>query len=224
MELIVAKRTSVVGLVLLILMIFILFVTGCEQSRDKFPENNNGDSEYVEAGLYFSNNISEPTPWLATAIKAQKTQETVVNFTVYAGYEKDFFDKWNNNAWETNPGYGTFAVERVVCDRNGEEIYSHIHLLNDFEDENKYSVQIVSTDQGTDAVMFRNFSFHFEDEFDLNEISIDKGYVFYRIILVNDSNQIIIDNLKCGISVGNLYFKKADNQVTFSLYDRIFYE
>ena len=218
------KNTRVVGWVLLMLMIFSLFVTGCEQTKDKFPENDNGDSEYVEAGLYFSNNSSEPTPWLATAIKAQKTQETVVNFTVYAGYEKDFFDKWNNNAWETNPGYGTFAVERVVCDRSGEEIYSHIHLLNDFEDENKYSVQVVSTKQGTNAVMFRDFSFHFEDEFDFNEISIDEGYVFYRIILVNDNNQIIAVNLKCGISVGNLYFKKADNQVTFSLYDRIFYE
>ncbi|MBQ2883271.1 MAG: hypothetical protein IJE43_05805 [Alphaproteobacteria bacterium] len=224
MKLTVAKRTRSICRVLLILMIFSLFVTGCGQNIDTNHDNNNGGNEYIEAGLYFDNNSSEPTPWLATAIKAQKTQETVVNFTVYAGYEKDFFDKWNNNAWKTNPGYGTFAVERVFCDRNGEEVYSHIYLLNDFEDENKYSVQVVSTEQGSDAVMFRNFSFHFEDEFDFNEISIDQGYIFYRIILVNDNNQIIAVNLKCGISVGNLYFEKAGNQITFSLYDRIFYE
>ena len=96
MKLTVAKRTRSICRVLLILMIFSLFVTGCGQNIDTNHDNNNGGNEYIEAGLYFDNNSSEPTPWLATAIKAQKTQETVVNFTVYAGYEKDFFDKWNN--------------------------------------------------------------------------------------------------------------------------------
>ena len=183
-----------------------------------------GVFEFVEAGLYYSNNNSEPTPWLATAVKTKKIQESVVNFIVYTGYTKGFIDKWNNDAWESNPGYGKFAVERVICDRSGMEISSHIYPLNDFEDENKYSVQAVCTMEGTDTVTFRDFSFHFEDEFHLDEIPIEQGYIFYRIILVDENNQIIVANLKCGISAIDLYFKKVDNQITFSLYDSIFYE
>lgn len=185
-------------------------------------ETNVGD--FVEAGLYYSDSNSEPTPWLATAIKAKKTQESVVNFTIYAGYQQGFIDKWNNDAWKSNPGYGVFAMERVICDRNGTVISSNIFQLNDFECENNYLVRAVSIAEGTDAVTFRDFSFHFEDELDIDEFAIDQGYIFYRIILVDGDNKIIVTDFNCGESAIDLYFKKVADQITFSLYDSILYE
>lgn len=192
---------------------------------DVFEELSNYDSEFVEAGLYYNNsNNDEPTSWLATAIKAKKIQESIINLTAYAGYIEGFIDKWNDNAWESNPGYGKFVLERVITDRRSTEISSQIFQLNDFENENKYSVRSVCIKEGTDAVNFRDFSFHFEDEFNFDEIPIDQGYIFYCINLVDDNNQIIGNRLNCGQSIIGLYFKKVNNQITFSLYDNIFYE
>lgn len=184
-----------------------------------FKEASNHDSEFIEAGLYYGNNNSEPTPPLATAIKAKKTQETIANLTVYAGYIKGFIDKRNNNVWGSNPGYGKFILERVIMDNKNNEISNHIFQLNDFENEEKYSVRPVCIKEGTDAVYFRDFSFYFEDKFNFDEISTDQGNIFYRINLIDENNQIIGDRLNCGQSIVGLYFKKTNNQITFSLYD-----
>lgn len=62
------------------------------------------------------------------------------------------------------------------------------------------------------------------DEININEVTIEQGAIFYDICLIDDNDRVIVENLKCGISLGCLYFEKTNNQIIFSIYDSIFYE
>ena len=200
-----------------VLLFFVLLLSGCN-------ETTKSSNDFVDSGFLVNTENSEPTPWLATAIKTKRIQESVVNLTVYAGYASGFIDKWNDDVWNSNPGYGKFVLQRVIRDREEIDISNYIYPLIDFGDKNKYSVRIVGTTDGTDKVEFRDFSFNFDDEIDLNEITIEQGAFFYDICLVDDNTQVVVENLNCGISLGFLYFIKTDNQITFSIYDSIFNE
>lgn len=66
-----------------------------------------------------------------------------------------------------------------------------------------------------------DFSFHFEESISLDEIIVELGVIFYDICLLDDNNQILMQSLNCGISLGSLYFEKSDDQIIFSNTDAI---
>lgn len=198
------------------LALSMLTIVGCS--------NVNSDSDYVYSGFSISDVSGEPTPWLSTAIKAKKKQESIVSFTVYAGYCWGFIDKWNDNAFGTNLGYGKFVLQRVIKDRNDIDISIHNYDLPNFDDESKYLVNVQGAEDGSDMIVSRSFTFNFENTINLDEITIEQGCVLYDICLVDDNDQVIVENLQCGISLGYLYFQKLNNQIFFSNTERIFNE
>lgn len=206
------KKIIVLGL----LAVSMLTITGCS--------NDNSESNFVDSGFSISDGSSEPTPWLATAIKSNRKQESIVSFTVYAGYSSGFIDKWNDDAFETNLGYGKFALQRVIRDRNEMEISIYNYDLPEFDDESKYLVKVQGADDGSDKIVSRSFTFNFEDTINLDEITVEQGCILYDICLVDENNQVIVENLNCGISLGYLYFVKLNNQITFSNMESIFYK
>ena len=93
MKLTVAKRTRSICRVLLILMIFSLFVTGCGQNIDTNPDNDGGDPNtnvvtVLENGFKPSNDADE-TPIFYCAYRSDKTEFNINDVTLdfyYGGY------------------------------------------------------------------------------------------------------------------------------------------
>ena len=93
MKLTVAKRTRSICRVLLILMIFSLFVTGCGQNIDTNPDNDGGDPNtnvvtVLENGFKLSNDADE-TPIFYCAYRSDKTEFNINDVTLdfyYGGY------------------------------------------------------------------------------------------------------------------------------------------
>lgn len=186
------------------LVLSIFGATGC--SSDK------AEPKYVISGFVVDFELS---PCLSTAIIAEVKQEEKANLTAYAGYCNGFVDTWNS--FETKPDYERIVLQRCIRNQTGNDASNVYFDLPDFFDESKY---LVTTIDDGNAWLTKEFAFKFEDSIPLNEIIIDKGYIFYTICLLDKDNQVINDfGLFNAISTGGLYFEKIDNQITFSLYE-----
>lgn len=174
----------------------------------------NVENIFVESGFNFNSNNSEPTPWLATAIKAKKKQENKANLNVSAGYMRGFIEKRNDDGFLTNPGYGTFALERVIENKDKTNKLINFYNLPNFEDESKYMLRVKMIDD-SDGIASREFSYSFEDYFDIEQITFEQGLVYYKICLLDENNELITDIIQCGISIGAIYFSKINNKILF---------
>lgn len=200
--------------VLSLLTLSVFAIAGCSNSTIQ--------SKFIESGFLVSADNSEINPWLSTAIKAEKEQDKIINFSVYAGYKKGFIDNWNS--FETNPGFGKFALQRCIRGKSDVEISNSFFYLPNFNDESKYLVTYQDSNDGSDKILSRKFTYNFEDTFSLDDITIDQGYVCYLICLMDNENQVIEGNLFGGISMGSLYFIKSESKIMFSKYRSIFTE
>ena len=186
------------------LVLSIFGATGC--SSDKV------DHKHVISGFGVDLEFS---PCLSTAIKAEVKQEGKANLTVYAGYCNGFVDTWNS--FEIKPDYERIVLKRCIRNQAGNDILNVYFDLPDFFDESKYLVTIRDDGNGW---LTKEFTFKFKDSISLNEITIDKGYIFYTIRLLDKDNQIIDDfGLFNAVDTGGLYFEKIDKQLNFSLYE-----
>ena len=157
----------------------------------------------------------EMSPYLSTAIKAEVKQEEKANITVYAGYYNGFLNTWNS--FEVKPDYERIVLQRCIRNRAGNDIMNVYFDLPDFFDESKY---LVTTKDDGNGWLTKEFAFEFEDSFSLNEITVDKGYIFYTIDLLDKDNQLVNDfGLFNAVDTGGLYFEKIDKQLNFSLYE-----
>ena len=108
-------------------------------------------------------------------------------------------------------------LKRFIRNQAGNDILNVYFDLPDFFDESKYLVTIRDDGNGW---LTKEFTFKFKDSISLNEITIDKGYIFYTIRLLDKDNQIIDDfGLFNAVDTGGLYFEKIDKQLNFSLYE-----
>lgn len=181
--------------------------------------NNLHASAFVESGFLYDSDNCDPTPWISTAIKADKTQEKSVTLIVSVGYLNGFIEMWDN--CPLNPGYGIFILQRIITNKNETIISTKNFLLQDFNDESKYSIYYKKFSNKNDNLYFLEFNFKLFDSFSLDEISTNQGRIFYTICLT-DSNKTISGDFFTGIGIGSLYFKKIDNQMMFSLYKSVF--
>lgn len=202
-------NNKIKGIILLVTMM--LF--GCASVTSK--NSVIGENDYVENGFKINNENSEITPWLCIATKTKKEQETNVNVLVYAGYSKGFMNKWNENVFGSNPGYGKFSLQRIIMDRNNNEILKSFYDLPSFADENKYEVSVHS-EEGTDKVKCLDFKYNLEDACSLDEIAINQGIIMYNFCLRDENNSIIKNDFNCGVSTGYLNFEKINNKIMFS--------
>ena len=109
-----------------------------------------------------------------------------------------------------------------ICIRNraGNDVANVYVDLLDFFDESKY---LVTTRDDGNGWLTKKFAFKFEDSISLNEITVDKGYIFYTISILNKDNQLVSDfGLFNAISTGGLYFEKIGKQLNFSLYEEVY--
>lgn len=177
--------------------------------------SNNSDSKFIESGFSISTDNTDITPWLSTAIKAEKKQESIVNFTVFAGYLSGFADVLNLSP--NNLGSGKFLIQRNIRNITDTETSISYRDLIDFNDESKYVVRCEAANDGSDRIVSKKFTFNFEDTITLDEFNFEKGSIFYDICFVDNNNQIKKDILYGGISIGFLHFVKSNNQINFSL-------
>lgn len=105
-----------------LLVLSLFTIVGCS--------NDNTESKFIESGFLIGSESGELTSRLSTAIKAESKQEEKVKFSVYAGYEIGFIDKWNS--FVTNPGYGKFALQRCIRNRTDMDISNSYFDLPDF--------------------------------------------------------------------------------------------
>lgn len=162
------KKRKIYILTLLILSIFSF--TACSRCDI--------ESEFAESGFSNNSESDEISPWLSTAVKAKKKQKAKATLTACAGYDAGFIETWNNVS--IKPNYERVALQRYIRDQIGNEISYENFDLPDFFDESKYVIRYIEENDGS----FRcKFTFKYEDVIPLNDITIERGYVCYRICL-----------------------------------------
>lgn len=86
---------------------------------------------------------------------------------------------------------------------------SRLQSLFDWKDC-KYSVTDIEEKDGS---LTKQFAFKFEDSILLDEITIERGCLCYKISLLDDNNQVVTEHLGLfgAVSMGALHFKITDN-------------
>lgn len=198
-----------------ILVCIILALAGCNKK-------NKPSDEYLEVGLSQQNigGFSSPTPVLSTAVRGKVTQHSTVKLTVFVGHDYYYNQSYISEGLGFNPNCGEFVLQRCIRNRELIDVATHFLPLPDFLNETKYSVRVEGL-EGYDNVRFVNYAFSLEDEFDVNEIPIELGYIDYFIFFIDENHQIIDPGIQGYIT---LRFKKTENQIVFSKSDNIFYE
>lgn len=181
---------------------------------------NNGQpsSTFVEVGFNEYHGQSNPTSQVGLAFKAENEQSLNATFDVYIGARKGFAEDWQNNLWECNPGYGKFAINRVIEDVAGNEIRSDFIIIDDFPNDEKYPLTYEAIEGAWDGVVMHYEGF-VTNTFDFSSIDALKGSIGYYICYYDDINRKPFegDYYLYGISWGGeLNFEKNDEVVVFS--------
>lgn len=178
--------------------------------------SNQTNSDMIESGFSLGDGASESTPWISTAIRSKKKQDNISDLEIYVGHYYNFMEKWNEDIWSSNPGYGKFAIQRIILDEK-REIYSEkfFDLVN-FGDDS-YLVTYNYDDEIPNKVNSIEFRYSFIDTINFEQITIQNGLVKYSIQLVDENYAIITDKLNFAISINSmLNFTKNGTSITFS--------
>ncbi len=187
------------------LLIFIPFVlASCS------PTNSAG---VVEVGKMVSD--GELSPKIRTACSANKEQEgRNVAIEVNLGHYEGFSDDWNENLYGTNLGYGDFSLIRCIKDAEDGLVSQTFFTVSDFP-SGDYDFQTRSTDGSNKESVTFNYSL--KDTFDIPD-GLTVGSVAYSVGITYE-NEVVVDNIKCGIFLSTLYFEIKNNACTFYIYE-----
>lgn len=181
---------------------------------------NNGqpNATFIDVGFNEYYGQSNPTSQAGLAFKTENEQPLNATFEVYVGARKGFAEDWRNNLWECNPGYGKFAINRVIEDEVGNELRSDYIILDDFPNDEKYPLTYEKIEDTVDGVIM-----HYDgcvvNTFDFSSIDSLKGSIGYYICYYDDVNSKEFEKnvYLYGISWGGkLNFEKNDKVVVFS--------
>lgn len=197
-----------VKMVLTLLMILCL-LTSCSSHEST-------KSDTIRSGFSAYDGISMSTPWITTAIETKKKQETMAKLVISVGHNQRFMEAWNQGILGTNPGYGKFAVHRIILDEN-REVYSEQYFdLPDFGEE-KYYMRREYDKKAVHNVVSIQFNYSFNDIINFEEIVIDQGLIKYDICLVDDNNQFITRNFNFAMAIYAMAsFKNNGTSIIFS--------
>lgn len=180
--------------------------------------NSEPNSSILNIGFNEYHGASGPTPQVGLAFTADGEQPLNATFDVYVGVRKGFTDLWESDLWECNPGYGKFAINRVIEDEEENELQSDYIILDDFPNDEKYPL-IYETIEGTTDGVRMHYSSFIVNNFDFNTIDISKGTIGYYLCYYDDFNSKEFEEnvYLYGISWGGkLNFEKIDETVVFS--------
>lgn len=181
---------------------------------------NNGQAEnfFIKVGFNEFYGTSYPISQVGLAFIGNKKQSLNASFDVYIGARKGFVDDWENNLWGCNPGYGKFAINRVIEDEDGNELQNNFIMLDDFPNNEKYILNYEKIEGTADGIIMQYEDF-VKNTIDFSTINIVKGKVGYYICYYDDiNNKIFEENYYLyGISWGGeINFEKKDDFVIFS--------
>ena len=173
--------------------------------------NNVNKDKYILVGFNKFYGSSNPTSQVGLAFRVEREQ------SLYFGARKGFTEDWKNDLWECNPGYGTFAINRIIEDEAGKEIQSDFIILEDFPNDEKYPLTYETIEGTVDGVIM-HYEGYMTNTFNFTSIETLKGSIGYYICYYDDVNQKPFegDYYLYGISWGGkLNFEKNDNFVIF---------
>ena len=179
--------------------------------------NNVNKDKYILVGFNKFYGSSNPTSQVGLAFRVEREQSLNATFDVYFGARKGFTEDWKNDLWECNPGYGTFAINRIIEDEAGKEIQSDFIILEDFPNDEKYPLTYETIEGTVDGVIM-HYEGYMTNTFNFTSIETLKGSIGYYICYYDDVNQKPFegDYYLYGISWGGkLNFEKNDNFVIF---------
>jgi hypothetical protein len=180
--------------------------------------NNQPTNPFIEVGFNEYHGSSCPTVQVGLAFKGEKEQALDATFNVYLGARKGFAEDWQNDLWGCNPGYGKFAINRVIEDEAGNEVKSDFLILDDFPNDEKYPL-IYEPIEGTVDGVILHYEGFIVSNFDFTAIDIIKGSIGYYILYYDDIDQkpFVGSYYLYGISWGGkVNFTKNDEGVSFS--------
>lgn len=176
--------------------------------------SNKNVDEYVSYGFH-----KNPFSMVSIALKAKKEQPFEATFDISAGAVKTFIKGWKSNEFKCNPGYGTFAINRVIFYENKETFDdSSYTMLYDFPNEEKYLITTEYFDsEQRDFITHYSSSISFTYDFSL--MDINAGYIGYYICYYDDINNKEFDAdtgvYGYGIDFGDaIKFKKNNENKT----------
>lgn len=178
----------------------------------------NQKSKIVSCGL----DMVSATSQVSLAFSTERYQSKLSTFKIYIGAIDDFKENWDNDLWGCNPGYGTFAINRMVRDINEQTIKNDYFILDDFPDYEKYPLKSKAIENIGDVVIpiYTGYIFN---TFDFDTISLEEGIISYLIVYYDDVNSkefeenVYLYGIDWG---GSLMFEKNDNGITFyTLYE-----
>lgn len=180
--------------------------------------NDQPNSSILNVGFNEYHGASGPTPQVGLAFTADGEQPLNATFDVYVGVRKGFTELWESDLWECNPGYGKFAINRVIEDEEENKLQSDYIILDDFPNDEKYPLTYETIEGTTDGVRMHYSSFIVND-FDFNTIDISKGTIGYYLCYYDDVNSKEFEEnvYLYGISWGGkLNFEKVGETVVFT--------
>ncbi|MDL2292560.1 hypothetical protein LJC17_03110 [Acholeplasma sp. OttesenSCG-928-E16] len=157
------------------------------------------------------------TSRVSLGAKALKSQDIKSKFTISFGAVEGFEKDWNDDLFECNPGYGTFAIQREIRTKNEFVIQTDYKFLPDFPSDEKYLLEQISIPDTMDGYV-SSYSYSFEDEFDFSLVDLEQGYINYAILYYDDiKEQPFEDNVYLyGIDWGGKFsFNKKGSIVEF---------
>ncbi len=180
--------------------------------------NDQPNSSILNVGFNEYHGASGPTPQVGLAFTADGEQPLNATFDVYVGVRKGFTELWESDLWECNPGYGKFAINRVIENEDGTELQSDYIILDDFPNDEKYPLTYEAIEGTTDGVIS-----HYEEfvvnTFDFNTINVLRGSIGFYLCYYDDVNSKEFEEnvYLYGISWGGkLNFEKIDETIIFT--------
>lgn len=180
--------------------------------------NDQPNSSILNVGFNEYHGASGPTPQVGLAFTADGEQPLNATFDVYVGVRKGFTELWESDLWECNPGYGKFAINRVIENEEGNELQSDYIILDDFPNDEKYPLTYEAIEGTTDGVIS-----HYEEfvvnTFDFNTIDVLRGSIGFYLCYYDDVNSKEFEEnvYLYGISWGGkLNFEKIDETIIFT--------
>lgn len=133
---------------------------------------------YLSVGFNEFHGSSYPTSQVGLAFTTESKQSLKATFDVFVGARKGFARDWENDLWECNQGYGTFAINRVIEDEAGNEIQSVFIILDDFPDDEKYLLTY-ETIEGTVDGLIMHYEGYVTNTIDFSSVECLKGSIGY---------------------------------------------
>lgn len=193
-------------LILSLLPVCCLF--SCSSSLDKEDE--------IETGFVVKKDEETcASPVVKFALKCKKKQEGIVNIDIFVGRPSFFTENWDNgSSLYRNPGYGLFAVKRIITNDVTEEMFIDYIPLDDFAHNNKYLVEF-HNHKNTIERVFHDF---FTDSIDFGNIPLSNGDIYYRFTYLDDAGKEEIPHVITfgAEGLGPIHFQMEDSH-SFSL-------